>query len=92
MANPKESPNSPGGKKPECMNMVSVETETLKNELNHLYDAMRECTKGGSPTPGLFEYLWDLKELALIEGRESVQVPTKWLDELHAIEDEFVTR
>jgi hypothetical protein len=31
---------------------------------------------------GLFEYLWDLKEKALMEQSKSVEVPSNWLEEL----------
>lgn len=31
---------------------------------------------------GLFEYLWDLKEKALLERRSTVEVPSNWLQEL----------
>jgi hypothetical protein len=31
---------------------------------------------------GLFEYLWDLKEKALMDRRAKVDVPRNWLDQL----------
>jgi hypothetical protein len=67
--------------------LVTVSTETLRQRLNGMYDAMR-CNNRFSTNAGLFEYLWDLKELALLEGRGSVQVPTSWLDQL---EQEFIS-
>ena len=61
--------------------LVTVPTENLKEKLNRIYDVMRSRPRT-LPGSGLFEYLWDLKELALMEGRQSVQVPTTWLEEL----------
>jgi hypothetical protein len=65
--------------------LMTISTENLKDKLNEMYDAMRARPRAESGT-GLFEYLWDLKELALLEKRQSVQVPTTWLREL---EDDF---
>jgi hypothetical protein len=76
--------------RPETVKLVSVSTETLRDCLNGLYSAMKsrpEMLKQAGATPGLFDYLWDLKELALVEGRNEVEVPTNWLEE---IEHEFV--
>src|SRR5207245_2858285 len=67
--------------------LITVSTENLRQRLNGMYDAMRSGNRFSS-NAGLFEYLWDLKELALLEGRGTVQVPTTWLDEL---EQEFVS-
>jgi hypothetical protein len=67
--------------------LITVSTETLRQRLNGMYDAMRNNNRF-TANAGLFEYLWDLKELALLEGRGSVQVPTTWLDQL---EQEFIT-
>lgn len=65
--------------------LVTVSTDNLKEKLNFMYDTMRGRPRALSSS-GLFEYLWDLKELALLEGRQSVKVPTAWLAEL---EDDF---
>ncbi len=61
--------------------MMTITTLSLKDRLNRMYNVIRHHPQ---PTAmaGLFEYLWDLKEVALIEGRNSVQVPAIWLDEL----------
>ncbi len=67
------------------LKLVAISTENLKDRLNEMYDAMRARPRALSGT-GMFEYLWDLKELALLEKRQSVQVPTTWLREL---EDDF---
>jgi hypothetical protein len=57
--------------------LVSVEVNTLKERLNRLYTSHRTLDR-----PGLFEYLWDLKERALMEGSDRVEVPSNWLDDL----------
>ncbi len=58
--------------------LVTVSTTDLKARLNRIYKGMR------SREAGRFDYLWDLKELALLEGRKSVDVPETWLDELES--------
>ena len=63
------------------LNLVKVNTTTLKDRLNRLYDSRRNNSNPLS-NEGLFEYLWDLKELALMEGRSDVEVPGTWLEEL----------
>jgi len=58
--------------------LVVVETTQLKERLNRLYQfGAKKKAKTDS-----FEHLWDLKELALLEGKSSVEVPRTWLDEL----------
>ncbi|MBN8662449.1 MAG: hypothetical protein LCH63_11245 [Candidatus Melainabacteria bacterium] len=70
--------------------MVKLETGNLKERLNKLYD----CRKGqshlnqGLTQEGMFEYLWDLKERALLEKRQTVEVPSNWLDELEDLQEE----
>ena len=69
-------------------NLVSVETIVLKDRLNKLYQNRRgqatAANFGGKSQgeAGLFDYLWDLKEKALIEHRATVDVPATWLNEL----------
>lgn len=63
------------------LQLVTVSTSTLKERLNRLYDTRKGQAKTISHS-GLFEYLWDLKELALMERKSSVEVPSTWLDEL----------
>ena len=65
----------------ETKELVKVEVSSLKNRLNHLYQT-RKDNRAILSHDGLFEYLWDLKELALIEGKSSVEVPSSWLEEL----------
>jgi hypothetical protein len=69
-------------------NLVSVPTELLRDRLNRLYGAVRRNARNYSAW-GRFDYLWDLKELAVLEGRGSVEIPDSWLDELERIYVEF---
>ncbi len=61
--------------------VVSFSTETLKNRLNQLYQTRRHSQDAPSHD-GLFEFLWDLKEKALLEGKSEVEVPASLLDDL----------
>jgi hypothetical protein len=63
--------------------MVTMETDSFKERLNQVYDRMRH----GAPSHNLsqndfFEYLWDLKEAALLEGKTSLELPQNWLAKL----------
>lgn len=69
------------GSQAENLRLASVSTDLLKDRLNGLYSTMQR-RPDIMITPGLFEYLWDLKELALLEGKPSVEVPEPWLAEL----------
>ncbi len=64
--------------------LVSVSTDALKDQLNRAYQGRRGQSKLNADglNPGLFDYLWDLKEKALMERRSSVEVPGNWLEEL----------
>lgn len=66
--------------------LVSVNTTDLKARLNRLYKGMR------GKEAGRFDYLWDLKELALLEGRNTVDVPETWLDELERNDNQTNTQ
>jgi hypothetical protein len=61
--------------------LVRVNTADLKERLNRFYKGMRSAT-GKRLDTGRFDYLWDLKELALLEGRQSVDIPESWLEEI----------
>jgi hypothetical protein len=82
------SSNGSGGNSD--LKLVTVSTETLKQRLNQMYDAMRASSRLGASS-GLFEYLWDLKEVALLEKRGDVQVPNTWLEELEKEFDRSTT-
>lgn len=57
--------------------LVSVEVNALKERLNKIYTSHRTLERAG-----LFEYLWDLKERALMEGTDRVEVPHNWIEDL----------
>ena len=63
------------------LSMATFSTSSLRDRLNRVYLSMRSNRKN-LPSSGLFEYLWDLKEAALSEGRSHVQIPSNWLEEL----------
>lgn len=71
---------------------IALATEALRERLNRLYDSLhsqqRTSKRDLLGRNGLFEYLWDLKEAALMEGKGSVELSKQWLDEL---EHEFPT-
>lgn len=67
--------------------LVAIDTDTLKNSLNRLYACQHSASSLGSATrtavpEQVFEYLWDLKEKALLEGLATVELPQEWLDQL----------
>ena len=68
--------------------LITVDTDLLRDKLNrhyaHLHAQGRKGAANEAPTSqeGVFEFLWDLKEMALLEGKESVELPKNWLDEL----------
>jgi len=59
--------------------LISVKTADLKSRLNKMYTGLRAS---GRADLSRFDYLWDLKELALMEGRQTVDIPETWLDEI----------
>ncbi|HEY9678405.1 MAG TPA: hypothetical protein V6C76_10370 [Drouetiella sp.] len=75
-------------------NMVSLNTNLLKDRLNVVYNRLHsgKSTGKGLGQDGLFEYLWDLKEVALLEGKSSVELPKNWLDELEIAEQQVNAR
>lgn len=65
--------------------VVRIETVTLKQKLNDLYKCVRAQNSLDSQlawTTGKFAYLWDIKELALVEQQATVEIPYMWLEEL----------
>ena len=68
--------------------LISVNTDQLKYRLNRIYEKLhhdfRSAGQGEPAQQKMFEYLWDLKEMALLEGKASVQLPQTWLDELES--------
>jgi hypothetical protein len=64
--------------------LTTVKTDQLKERLNRLYGAVRTNMSAFSHWTR-FDYLWDLKELAVLEGRNNVEIPEQWLDELEKV-------
>lgn len=66
--------------------LITVTTDVLKDRLNRVYSQLHTATETRTSKSAsqerLFEYLWDLKEMALLEGKSSVELPKNWLDEL----------
>jgi hypothetical protein len=63
--------------------LVSLKTSDLRERLNRLYAGMRRSAgERKMADNGRFDYLWDLKELALMQGTKSVDVPESWLEDL----------
>lgn len=63
--------------------MVTMETNLFKDRLNRVYDRMRHGSQSRSLSQNeFFEYLWDLKETALVEGKPSLELPQTWLEKL----------
>jgi hypothetical protein len=59
---------------------VTVHLDSLRDRLNQLYSSRLTL-----PNEGMFEYLWDLKERALMEGATSVELPSNWLEDLEDV-------
>lgn len=68
--------------------MVAIGTNELKEKLNKAYCSRFQKT-GNSPklSDGLFNYLWDLKEKALLEHQTHIEIPDTMLDELETNSD-----
>lgn len=63
--------------------MVTMETNLFKDRLNRVYDRMRHGSQSRNLSQNeFFEYLWDLKETALVEGKPSLELPQTWLEKL----------
>lgn len=54
---------------------VQVKTDVLREKLNKFYG-------GANKQPRHFQDLWDLKEMAMMEQRKDLMVPSTWLDEV----------
>ncbi len=68
--------------------MVTMDTDLFRDKLNRVYDRIRHSTASRNLSQNdFFEYLWDLKEKALMEGKSSLELPQNWLDKLE--EEEF---
>jgi hypothetical protein len=72
-------------KNPEVLKLAtkSISTSTLKEKLNSFYASARSKVSGQSQKEH-FDYLWDLKERAILEGKQTVEVPEEWIIELES--------
>lgn len=61
--------------------LVKVDIATLQNNLNKLF-ARHNRRQMSKLYQDDFDYLWDLKELALLEKKQLVEVPGTWLSEM----------
>ncbi|MCW5824646.1 MAG: hypothetical protein KIT34_17745 [Cyanobacteria bacterium TGS_CYA1] len=61
--------------------LVKVDIATLQDNLNKLF-ARQNRRKMSKLYQDDFDYLWDLKELALLEKKQLVEVPGTWLSEM----------
>ncbi len=61
--------------------LVKVDLATLQNNLNKLF-ASKNRRQLSRIYQDDFDYLWDLKELALLEKKQLVEVPGTWLSEM----------
>ena len=74
--------------------LVSLNTDVLKTQLSTLYAFHKTIKKpvlkrsdfyGSNTTEEcLFDHLWDLKEMALLQGKSKIDVPEEWLNELES--------
>ncbi len=72
-------------KNPEVLKLQtkSISTSALKEKLNSFYASARSNLSVQSQKEH-FDYLWDLKERAILEGRQNVEVPEEWMTELES--------
>lgn len=61
--------------------LVKVDIATLQDNLKKLFDRQNR-RKISKLYQDDFDYLWDLKELALLEKKQHVEVPGTWLSEM----------
>lgn len=67
--------------------MITIETAALKQRLNNAFVHLHGKGKHGfiKDDPN-FDRLWDLKESAILEGKNTVELPGQWLNQLDEIE------
>ncbi len=61
---------------------IIVATSELRERLNSYYSTLRSSGKVDFKARHFYD-LWDLKELALLQERETVCVPAPWFDEIN---------
>lgn len=65
----------------------AVPTSLLKDKLSQLY-SLPKLQRDTFRHDVTFEWLWDLKERALLEGRQSIDVPEDCIDVLDKLDQE----
>ncbi len=65
----------------------AVATALLKDKLNLLY-SLPKLKRDSFRHDTHFDSLWDLKEMALLEGRQSIEVPEEWIDVLDRLDQQ----
>jgi hypothetical protein len=65
----------------------AISTSLLKDKLNLLY-SLPEFKRNAFRHEAHFDTLWDLKEMALLEGRSAIEVPEDWMHVLDELEQE----
>ncbi len=61
--------------------LVKVDLSKLQNGLNKIF-ARQNRKELNKIYQDDFDYLWDLKELAILEKKQIVEVPGTWLSEM----------
>jgi hypothetical protein len=70
---------------PDRQPMKTISVGSLKDKLNSFYSQAKMLNRPHGQSEH-FDYLWDLKEMALIEGKDSIEVPEEWLLELDQLQ------
>lgn len=67
--------------------IVQIETKHLQAKLNQFYYGAGGVRSQARPQ--CFHDLWDLKELAMLEKRSTIDVPQGWLEEVAKFESKW---
>ena len=65
----------------------AIATSLLQDKLNSLY-LLPKYKRDAFRHKAHFDSLWDLKEMALLEGKQSIEIPESWTDVLEELEQE----
>jgi hypothetical protein len=65
--------------------LKAIPTSLLRDKLNSLY-SLPKFKRDALRHNAHFDSLWDLKEMALIEGKQSIEIPEDWIDALDKLE------
>lgn len=67
--------------------IVVVATSELRERLNHYYSLAKDSRQREFKADHFYD-LWDLKELALLQEKDTVCVPAPWFDEIKSDESQ----